>query len=151
MHVRMYVHMYILHWKSDAVHSLLGFQGLTVLTIEVYLVGLRHFRIQATPTCMAPSLHSPCIKWINSAKEPSRVRLPITATLRGKIKGSLFAKPHQWDNLMVWVACCTGFFGFLRCTEFVAPDNMYLTQDSSKHIRLRACPFGHTALHIITN
>ena len=51
----------------------------------------RYFRIQAKPTCMAPLLHSPCInliikgiKLINSAKEPTRVRLPITATLMGE-------------------------------------------------------------------
>ena len=118
--------MYILHWKSDAVHSLLGFQGLTVLTIEVYLAGFRYFKIQANPTCMAPSLHSPCIKQINSAKEPTRVRLAITARhIKGGNQGFTFAKPHQWDNLMLRVACCTGFIGFLRCTEFINSDNTY--------------------------
>ena len=83
--------------KSDAVCSWFGLQGLAVSTIEVYLAGLRHFRIQAKLTCMAPLLHSlyinliiKGIKRINSAKQPTQVQLPITATLMGRIKGSLY-------------------------------------------------------------
>ena len=111
----------------------LGSQGLAVSMIEVYLAGLRYFRIQANPTCMTPSLHSPYInliikhiKQINSAKEPTRVRLPITATLMGRIKGSLSAEPHQWKNLMAWAACCTSLFGFLCCAEFITSDTTFI-------------------------
>ena len=136
----------------------LGSQGLAVSMIEVYLAGLRYFRIQANPTCMTPSLHSPYInliikhiKRINSAKEPTRVRLPITATLMGRIKSSLSAEPHQWENLMAWAACCTGFFGFLCCTEFVTPDNMYF--NLKVHLSISNLEYVHsdTALHNITN
>ena len=97
----------------------LGSQGLAVSTIEVYLAGLRYFRIQANPTCMAPSLHSLYINLIIKGIKQ------INATLMRRIKGSLSAKPHQWENLMEWVACCTSFFGFLHCTEFINPDNTY--------------------------
>ena len=62
--------------KATLFIAYLGSQGLAVSTIEVYLAGLRYFRIQANPTCMAPSLHSPYINHIikgikrtNTAKE----------------------------------------------------------------------------------
>ena len=62
--------------KATLFIAYLGSQGLVISTIEVYLVGLRYFRIQVNPTCMAPSLHSPYINLIikgikrtNSAKE----------------------------------------------------------------------------------
>ena len=41
-----------------------GSRELAASTIEVYLAGLRYFRIQASPTCMTPSLHSPYINLI---------------------------------------------------------------------------------------
>ena len=127
----------------------LGSQGLAVSTIEVYLAGIRYFRIQANPSCMAPSLHSPYInliikgiKRINSASVPTRARLPITATLMGRIKSSLSAKPHQWENLMVWAACCTGFFGFLCCAEFVTPDNTHF--DPKVHLSISNLEYVHS-------
>ena len=112
-------------------------------------MGIRYFRIQANPTCMAPSLHSPNInliikgiKRINSATVPTRVRLLITVTLMGRIKSSLSAKPHQWENLMVWAACCTGFLGFLRCAEFVTLDNTHF--DPKVHLSISDLEYVHS-------
>ena len=42
----------------------LGSQGLAVSMSEVYMAGLRYFRILANSTCMAPLLHSPYINLI---------------------------------------------------------------------------------------
>lgn len=33
---------------------------------------------------------------------------------------------------MLWAACCTGFFGFMRCGEFLLPDST--TFDASPHL-----------------
>ena len=29
--------------------------------------------------------------------------------------------PNNHHNIMMWAACCTAFFGFLRCSEFTVP------------------------------
>ena len=36
-----------------------GAQGLAASTVEMYLAGLRLFRLLADPTCTAPSFHTP--------------------------------------------------------------------------------------------
>ena len=52
-----------------------------------------------------------------------RVRLPITATLMRHIKRSLAEQAQSFQGKLLWAACCTGFFGFLRCGEFLVPDS----------------------------
>ena len=51
-----------------------------------------------------------------------------------KIKTSLGTLPETYDCTMLWAACCTGFFGFLRCTEFLLPDEGSF--DLSLHLSL---------------
>ena len=36
----------------------------------------------------------------------------IAASLKQAIKGCLSQRPHDYDNILIWVACCVGFFGF---------------------------------------
>lgn len=108
----------------------LGQQGLAVATIESYLAALRHFKLLANPSDMSPSLQSPYIKLImrgirraNAQKQPSLIRLPITAGILAKIKAALAENPSEYSNVLTWAACCTGFFGFMRCGEFLCPDS----------------------------
>ena len=63
--------------------SYMGAQGLAASTIEVYLAGLRFFRLLADLTCIAPSFHTPYvnliirgIKRVNVGKGSARIRLP---------------------------------------------------------------------------
>ena len=108
----------------------LGAEGLSVSTIESYLAALRHIRVLADPGCLAPSLHSPHMKILlrgirrvhaQQCSSP-RIRLPITASIMRRIKTQLAGDPSAYVNRLIWAACCTGFFGFLRCGEFLVPD-----------------------------
>ena len=107
-----------------------GTQGLAASTIEVYLAGLRLFPLLADLTCSAPTFHTPYtnviirgIRRVNAARSPSEILLPITTGMMLKIKASPAQEPHSFENRLVWAAACMGFFGFLRCSEFLTPDN----------------------------
>ena len=46
-----------------------------------------------------------------------------------KLRQLLKQNPQDYDNLMMWAACCIAFFGFLRCSEFTTPSQQeYDTQ-----------------------
>ena len=46
-----------------------------------------------------------------------RIRLPITPTILRKMRAVLERERLKFDNIMLWAACCTCFFGFLRSGE----------------------------------
>ena len=95
------------------------------------------------------------IRKANTQKQPSLVRLPITISIMAKIKDTLEANCNpEFSNVLIWAACCTFFFGFLRCGEFLGPDGIWfdpqvhlclsdvaIVEDKSKrriHLRIKA-------------
>ena len=53
--------------------------------------------------------------------EAVRPRLPVTPTVLRKLRSELDKEPTKWDNIMLWAACSTCFFGFLRSGETTVP------------------------------
>ena len=127
--------------------AFLGLEGLSVSTIESYLAALRHFRLLADPTCLAPSFFTPHmkvllrgIKRVHSQQQAApRIRLPITSSLMRCLTAHLSKDPSRYTNCLIWAAACTGFFGFLRCSEFVVPDRIPF--HPSQHLCLKDISF----------
>ena len=61
----------------------------------------------------------------------TRERLPVTLTVISRIRAVL--NFECYDDVLFWVACCTGFFGFLRSGEFTTPHSRF---DSRIHLAL---------------
>ena len=59
-------------------------------------------------------------------------RLPITPAILQSLRPELYKEPTKWKNIMLWAACCTCFFGFLRSSEITVPSQK--EHDSSIHL-----------------
>ena len=53
----------------------------------------------------------------------------------GKIKAVLLQHPTEYNNILLWAACCLAFFGFLRCGEFTVPAQS--EYDLGAHLSIR--------------
>ena len=57
----------------------------------------------------------------NREGPPPMERLPITPDILLKVRVILERNRMSFDNIMLWAAYCTAFFGFLRSAELTVP------------------------------
>ena len=100
---------------------------LSYSTIRVYLFVVRHlylttvlldtFSAQSTPR-LAQVLQR--IKRYQACTTSPTIHLPITIQIMHNIKATLAQSHTEYQNIMMWAACCVAFFGCLCCSEFTA-------------------------------
>ena len=138
--------------KETLFVAYLGAQGPSVSTIQSYMSALRNTRLLTDPTLKDPSFNSPYMDMLirgikphhsQTSSGPQMIRLPITPSIMRRIKQALSTQSKKYHNLLIWAACCTGFFGFLRCGEFLVPDGTEFNQ--ATHLSLEVISLAKTS------
>ena len=72
------------------------------------------------------------LKGIQHRQEVShspKPQLPTTLQLLQNIYTYLSQQPHRYNNILMWAACCLGFFGFLRVSDFTTPSDTHCDKE----------------------
>ena len=109
-------------------------------TIKCYLSAIRYLQIMSgfgDPYMASMPILEYLLKGVkrDQAKqnpESTRSRLPITPAILRSLRSELDKESTKWNNIMLWAACCTCFFGFLRSGEITVPSQG--DYDSSAHL-----------------
>ena len=86
-------------------------------TIITYLSAIRSLHIQSGLIYMFSTQLTPRVEMVlrgikreQSERQLPRIRLPITIQIMYKLRQLLQQNPQDYDNLMMWAACCIAFF-----------------------------------------
>lgn len=123
--------------------SHLAHEGLSHQTIKSYLSAVKHLQIEmglGDPSVASMPVLEHVLRGIkkeNAKKiKKSTPRLPITPDILLKLRTVWEQEPSAFDNIMVWAACCTCYFGFLRSGEICAPPGGRDRFDPTTHLCL---------------
>ncbi len=97
-------------------------------TLRVYLSAIRALHVQSgypdpLINCLRIPLAIKGLRRSQSLNLKPAGKLPITALVLLSIKSNLNVSDP--DDAMLWAACCTAFFGFLRAAEFTCSPSQF--------------------------
>ena len=120
----------------------LALQGITHSTIKAYFSSIGNLHLSCSQHnayhhALTPRLEQIFrgIKREQASRYPQPVCLPITVEILHKMHSILSKPPIEYQDIMLWAACCTAFFGFLRVGEITVPSK--ITYDHSVHLSLQ--------------
>lgn len=110
--------------------------GLKAGTIKSYLAAIRHTQIAlglGSPHMEDMAQLEYVVRGVKRLTNgPTRMRLPITFDLLGRLRQVWYTGLGEYDATMLWAAAATCFFGFLRAGEIVVPSDSAF--DPSSHL-----------------
>lgn len=117
----------------------LAHDGLSYQTIKCYLSAIKHLQIESgmnDPRINEMAKLEHVLRGIKREGSKKNVttkpRLPMTPATLGKLKSVWEANPSAFNNIMLWAASCTCYFGFLRSGEICVPSDTEF--DPSTHL-----------------
>ena len=104
-------------------------EGLQHTLVKGYLSAIRHLQIlggMGDPFTASWPLLEYTLKGLKRHQAGckslrSKTRLPITPNIMRQLREVWERESSHPDNIMLWAACCTCFFGFLRSGEVTVP------------------------------